>query len=149
MITETTATYNQSKLPVSVKKDDVITYTIRVYNEGQLDGYASEITDHLPEQLEFLPDDEENIANGWAYDENDIELRTIKTTHLAQDVDEENLIKAFNGTTLDYIDITVKCKVKTTVISGEKITNIADITGFTDKSGNEVTDSRTMAHNHL
>ena len=145
--TETTATYNQSKLPVSVKKDDVITYTIRVYNEGQLDGYASEITDHLPEQLEFLPDDEENIANGWAYDENDIKLRTIKTTHLAQDVDEENLIKAFNGTTLDYIDITVKCKVKTTVASGEKITNIADITGFTDKSGNEVTDRDSEKNN--
>lgn len=138
--TDTTATYNQSKLPVSVKKGDIVTYTIRVYNEGQLDGYASEITDHLPEQLEFLPEDEENIANGWAYDENDTELRTIRTTHLSKNIDEANVIKAFNGTTLDYKDITVKCKVKTTVTSGEKITNIADITEFTDKSGNEVTD---------
>ncbi len=145
--TATTATYNQPKLPVSVKKGDIVTYTIRVYNEGQLAGYASEITDHLPPQLEFLPDDKDNIANGWHYDENDATLRTIKTTHLSKDIDEENVINAFNGITLDYIDITVKCKVKTTVTSGEKITNIADITGFTDKSGNEVTDRDSEKNN--
>ncbi len=136
----TTATYNGPKTPVSVKVGDIVTYTIRVYNEGFVDGYASEITDHLPPQLEFLPEDEENIANGWYLDENDTSLRTIKTEHLSKKVNPDNLIVAFNGETLAYKDITVKCKVKNTVLSGDKITNIAEITGSTDKDDKSVTD---------
>ena len=31
-----------------------MTYTMRVYNEGNVAGYAKEITDYLPEQLEFI-----------------------------------------------------------------------------------------------
>ena len=136
----TTAIYNHPKVPLSVKVGDIVTYTIRVYNEGQLDGYAEEITDHLPPQLEFLPDDEDNLANGWYYDETDTSLRTIKTNHLSKAVDADNIIKAFDGETLDYVDITVKCRVKDTATSGEKITNIADITDFADKDGDEVVD---------
>ncbi len=136
----TTATYNHPKAPISVKIGDIVTYTIRVYNEGQFDGYATEITDHLPEMLEFIPEDEENIENGWVYDENDLSLRTIKTNHLSKDIDEDNIIKAFDGKTLDYKDITVKCRVKSTAVSGDKITNIADITDFTDKDGNLIID---------
>ena len=136
----TTAIYNHPKVPLSVKAGDIVTYTIRVYNEGQLDGYAEEITDHLPPQLEFLPDDEDNLANGWYYDETDTSLRTIKTNHLSKAVDADNIIKAFDGETLDYVDITVKCRVKDTATSGEKITNIADITDFADKDGDEVVD---------
>ena len=41
-----------SKDDVIVKHGDIVTYTIRVYNEGKLDGYASEITDNIPEYLE-------------------------------------------------------------------------------------------------
>ena len=136
----TTAIYNHPKVPLSVKVGDIVTYTIRVYNEGQLDGYAEEITDHLPPQLEFLPDDEDNLANGWYYDETDTSLRTIQTNHLSKAVDADNIIKAFDGETLDYVDITVKCRVKDTATSGEKITNIADITDFADKDGDEVVD---------
>lgn len=51
----TTATYNHSKTPVDVNTTDIITYTIRVYNEGELDGYASRIMDDIPEGLEFVP----------------------------------------------------------------------------------------------
>ena len=44
---ETTANYNHTKNPVSVEAGDIVTYTIRVYNEGQVDGYVDEIVDHL------------------------------------------------------------------------------------------------------
>ena len=54
--TSTTATYNHSKTPVAVKKGDIVTYTIRVYNEGNMDGYVGKITDYLPEELEFIND---------------------------------------------------------------------------------------------
>ena len=52
----TTATYNHNKKPVAVKPGDIVTYTIRVYNEGELDGYVGEITDYLPAELEFIND---------------------------------------------------------------------------------------------
>ncbi len=133
-----TAIYNHPKTPLQVKAGDIVTYTIRVYNEGELDGYATEITDYLPENLEFLKDDEENIANGWVYDENDINLRTVKTNHLSKDIDEEeNLIKAFDGKNLLYKEVSINCKVTKNVNSGDIITNIAEITNFTDKFGDE------------
>ena len=61
----TTAIYNHSKEPLSVKTSDKITYTIRVYNEGELNGYANEITDYLPAGLEFVEDDPINIQYEW------------------------------------------------------------------------------------
>lgn len=145
----TTATYDHPKVPLSVKAGDIITYTIRVYNEGRRDGYVKEITDYLPKELEFLPEDEENISNGWYYDENDITLRTIKTNHLSRETDTDNLVKAFDGITLSYQDITIKCKLKGDIISGQKITNIADITGFTDEDGKIVKDIDSQEKNIL
>ena len=51
----TTAEYVHPKDAVTVRKGDIVTYKIRVYNEGERDGYATEITDYLPEGLGFLP----------------------------------------------------------------------------------------------
>ncbi len=49
-----TATYKHSKEPVDVNTKDVVTYTIRVYNEGEISGYASRIMDDIPEGLELI-----------------------------------------------------------------------------------------------
>ena len=46
--------YDLNKEPVSVKKGDIVKYTLRIYNEGSIDGYASEITEDVPEGLEFI-----------------------------------------------------------------------------------------------
>ena len=62
---ETTAIYNHPKDPIEMQRGDIIIYTIRVYNEGSKDGYANEITDYLPEELEFLPDHEINQEYEW------------------------------------------------------------------------------------
>ena len=51
--TSTTATYNHPKNPIDMQRGDIVIYTIRVYNEGSMDGYANEITDYLPEELKF------------------------------------------------------------------------------------------------
>ena len=150
--TSTTAIYNHSKTPVAVKKGDIVTYTIRVYNEGEKDGYVGKITDYLPEELEFINDltnyPEEtkfNANNGWVIDSTN--TRRISTTKLAYSSNAAdatknatNLLTAFNGTTLDYIDVQVKCKVKETATSTRKITNLAQITAATDAEGKEVTD---------
>lgn len=51
----TTAEYVHPKDAVTVRKGDIVTYKIRVYNEGDRNGYATEVTDYLPEGLGFLP----------------------------------------------------------------------------------------------
>ena len=137
---ETTSVYNHPKKEVQVAKNDIITYTIRVYNEGQLDGYAEEVTDFLPEELEFLPDNVINKKYEWVLSEDG---RTITTDYLSkakETSDRENLIKAFDGEKLDYKDLQVACKVKNTAETNKKLTNIAAITEDADKNGKEIED---------
>ena len=49
----TTAEKVHPKNPLTVKTGDSVVYTIRVYNEGEIDGYAKEITDYLPSGLKL------------------------------------------------------------------------------------------------
>lgn len=64
--TATTATYNHPKTPVEVQKGDLVTYTIRVYNEELVNAYVKEIKDHLPSGIAYLPQHTKNIDNGWS-----------------------------------------------------------------------------------
>ena len=145
--TSNTAIYKHLKTPVKVDIGDIVTYTIRVYNEGELDGYVTEITDHLPEQLEYLINDSTNLKYGWKYDAGD--THTIKTNFLSNadgttsENPENNKIAAFNGTKLDYRDVQIRCKVVSTANMPKKITNIADITGCKDSEGNVIKNPST------
>lgn len=153
-----TATYKHTKEPLTVQVGDIVTYTIRVYNEGDVDGYVSEITDHLPEWLDFLPEDELNLQYLWQQDQEN--SRKI-TTSVAQkdsvtgetiyaDRDTKQLLSAYDGgTTLDYIDIQIKCKVNDKAVSDKLITNIADITGMQDESGADVTTDRDSTKDNV
>ena len=158
--TATTATYNHDKTPVSASNGDIVTYTIRIYNEGQLDGYVTEITDHLPEQLEFIVNDELNAKYGWTVSQDGRTVKTditsLTTTSSANrdniyagrtNVDDKVLLKAFDGTTLDYIDVQIRCKVKENIDLYEKITNIAEITGFADQNGDKIIDRDSQKDN--
>ena len=136
----TTAIYNHSKEPLSVKTSDKITYTIRVYNEGELDGYANEITDYLPAGLEFVEDDPINIQYEWVLGEDG---RTVTTDYLSKEketAERVNLIKAFDGTTLDYKDVQIVCKIKEGTITNIELTNIAEITEEVEENGNPAED---------
>ena len=157
----TTATYNHNKKPVAVKPGDIVTYTIRVYKEGELDGYVGEITDYLPAELEFINDVENypeetdfNAGYGWKIDASN--NRVIKTNKLAysseaadRDQNASNLIKAYNGTTLDYKEVKVKCRVKNSTESLKKITNLAQITQETDSKGGAVTDRDSVPNGNF
>ena len=147
--TDTTATYNHAKNPIKVNVGDIVTYTIRVYNEGNKNGYVSQITDHLPEGLEFIVDDEINIRYGWKLASSS-DLKTITTNFLSKDnetVDKQNIINAFDGSNLSYKDVQIRCKVVSVDPMPTKLTNIAEITGFTDEDGNEVTDRDSQKSN--
>ena len=144
----TTAIYNHTKKPVSVALGDVVIYTIRVYNEGTMDGYVNEITDHLPAQLEFLPDHEINKEYRWVQDSED--SRTIRTDYLSktnEQLEGSNELLAFNGRNISYQDVQVACKVIQTDPMPNKITNIADITDFSDDNGNKVVDRDSQEDN--
>ena len=63
--TITTVTKTHTKTPIQVKIGDTVLYTIRIYNEGDIDGYAKEITDYLPEGLTLKQNSAINTENGW------------------------------------------------------------------------------------
>ena len=125
--TDTTAIYRHSKEPVKIKLSDIVTYTIRVYNEGDIDGYADEIVDHLPEYLEYI-DNDFNKQYGWQLDPSDNTGRTIKTKYLSEQTNKANIIKKFDGKTLDYKELKIQTKIKSGVKPTKYLTDIAEIT---------------------
>ena len=125
--TDTTAIYRHSKEPVKIKISDIVTYTIRVYNEGDIDGYADEIVDHLPEYLEYI-DNDFNKQYGWQLDPSDNTGRTIKTNYLSDRTNKANIIKKFDGKTLDYKELKIQTKIKSGVKPTKYLTDIAEIT---------------------
>ena len=54
------------KTPVSVDIGDSVKYEIKIFNEStDLDGYAKEITDYLPDGLKFNISSDVNAKNNW------------------------------------------------------------------------------------
>ena len=139
----TTAIYNHTKEPVLVKQNDFIVYNLRVYNEGDIDGYASEIKDHLPPYLEFV-DGEFNKQYGWSISEDG---RTATTRYLENSkIDKAKKDKEGNYI-LAYKEVPIMCKVKENAKTSENITNIADITEYKDENKKDVTDRDSQADN--
>ena len=148
-----TAGYYHTKNPVTVKPGDTVVYSIRVYNEGYIDGYAKEITDYLPAGLEFIKDSQINKDNGWTATENQDGTTTVKTNKL-----QGELIKSSQGADgfLNYVAqksagnsvkepefskvVQIECKIKDDVQDSKLLVNVAEITnyGYTGEDGNYV-----------
>ena len=148
-----TATYYHTKNPVNVKPGDTIIYTIRVYNEGYIDGYAKQITDYLPAGLEFVKNSQINKDNNWIVTENEDGTTTVKTDKL-----KDTLIPAANGSEgfskycaqqsvgTDIKEpefsklVQIECKVKEDVKDSKLLVNVAEITnyGYNDEKGNYI-----------
>ena len=138
---ETTAIYNHTKDPVLVKRNSVIIYTIRVYNEGDISGYAEEVTDYLPEGLEFLPEHEINIQYEWQVSEDGRVVTTDYLSSAKETGDRQNEIQAFDGQTLDYKEVQIACRVKDNAESDVKLTNLAEITEDSDEDRDSTPDN--------
>ena len=145
--TSTTATYNHPKNPIDMQRGDIVIYTIRVYNEGSMDGYANEITDYLPEELEFLPDHEINQEYEWQVSSDGRHVTTDYLSKAKETSSRQNLLHAFNGTTLDYKDVQIACRIKDTAEVGKILTNLAEITESKDSDGNDVVDRDSETDN--
>lgn len=143
----TTAIYKHSKEPVIVETGDIVTYTIRVYNEGTLNGYVNEITDNIPEGLEFLPNSSINVSYKWKMLDANSEETTdlskasiIVTNYLSKETSSENELKAVSENedglkTLDYKDVQVQFKViaKAEKLKENIIKNEAQISEDSDR----------------
>ena len=142
----TTATYNHTKQPVKVKVGDYVEYTLRVYNEGSMDGYAKEDTN--------------KVTYGWTVSEDG---RTIKTNYLKDTklnalkkeirsvAGNSGIVSAIGMTEEIVLDSTAKmeenelkviCKVKDTIPFETNQTNIAEISLYGDKNGESLTVDR-------
>ncbi|MCI8654529.1 MAG: DUF11 domain-containing protein [Clostridia bacterium] len=157
--------YTHIKDPMIVHVGDTIIYTLRVYNEGDIDGYVQEVSDNIPEYLEFLPNHEINEEFEWEmYDaegnktDDVTKAVKVKTIHLAKGEGEEkgavlgtsqftaNLIKAFNPTTginatnPDYRDLKIAFKVEDPGSTEYIITNFAEISEDADEDGEPIDD---------
>ena len=158
-------TFAEVTTPVSVANNDLITYTIRVYNEGTEAGYAKEIMDDLPAGLEFVKDNEINKKYGWKlYDNNGNETSDLKqavsakTDYLSKEKSEarkENcLLNPFNKADgvdkVDYRDVQIVFKVVENAVktSDRVIVNTAEITDDSDKDGNSIDDVDSTPNNN-
>ena len=137
----TTAIYNHTKDPVLVNRNSVIVYTIRVYNEGDMAGYAEKITDYLPEGLTFLPEHEINLQYEWQVSEDGRIVTTDYLSSAKETTDRQNEIQAFDGQTLDYKEVQIACQVKDNVESNVKLTNLVEITEDSDEDRDSTPDN--------
>ncbi len=155
---DTTATFTMSKEPVLVKAGDLVTYTFRIYNEGYVDGYAEEISEDIPEGLEFMGDsataetEAEQAAvrqnKEWGWEEKD--SYTIKTAYLSRQKNQSgNLIKAFGAnpdgsrkefSTENYKEVSVIFRVKEDAPVDDILINEACISQDADSEGKDVDD---------
>ena len=154
-----TAGYYHTKEAVNVKKDDIVTYTIQVFNEGYVKGYATEITDYLPKGLEFVKDSQINKDNGWTVIENADGTSIVKTNKLANTLLNENQLQKFllsEETKTWNASVKIQCRVTSEPkYEVQYLTNRAEITQdkavSIDDNGNEtvlnVTDRDSKPNN--
>ncbi|HBC84516.1 MAG TPA: hypothetical protein DCZ30_03550, partial [Clostridiales bacterium] len=152
-----TAGYYHTKNPITVKPGDTIIYTIRVYNEGYIDGYAKEITDYLPEGLEYIENSEINKNNNWEITKNEDGTLVVKTDKLKNELIPA--VKGAQGILAYYTKISsgekyveppfskevqIECKVKEDVQDSKLLVNVAEITnyGYNDEKGNYIEASK-------
>ena len=156
--TEYTATYTHLGTPITVKHGDVVKYKIRIYNEGDIDGRASIVTDYLPDGLELAQNSSINTKYRWTTTDG----KTITTDYLknkgivipkfnktqsdfsaTEDVKFQRSTASYGGINngLYYTELEVECVVAANVGANDKdLINFAEITGYEDNNGNAVTD---------
>lgn len=150
---EYTATYTHPKDKQKVETGDIVTYKIRVYNEGQVDGTATEVTDYLPAGLELVAESTINTKYGWKTGEQITLKDGSKVTPITSNYLKDTTIKAFDKTKtsettegiwqkaekgeggLYYADLEVECKVVAIASGTEQ--NLRNIVAITADSGDD------------
>ena len=125
--------YSKISTNILVKKDDKITYTINVYNEGDTAGKANKIKVYLPDGIELAQNDETNTEYNWQ-----VEETTEKGTIISSNYLSEKTIPAYRGEgKTEYEEIEVVC----TLTKEEKnylstIAELAESNDYDSKNNN-------------
>lgn len=137
----TTAIYNHTKEPVEVSKSDYIVYMIRVYNESDIDGYASEIKDYLPNGLEYV-DNDFNKSYDWKLSEDG---RCVTTTYLDGHIISKTVKNSKGSIVISYKEVPIMCRVSDTARG--KITSVANISVYKDENKKVINDRDSASNN--
>ena len=146
--------YDHTKDPVEVENGNIVIYTLRIFNEGEIAGYANKVKDDVPEGLEFLPENEINKEYRWVQS---TDKNSIETDYLSKEQEQTegaNLIKAFDkeaGITdknPDYRDLKIAFKVTEPNTSDRIIVNTAEITDDRDDNNDPVEDKDSTPNNN-
>ena len=146
--------YDHTKDPVEVENSNVVTYTIRVYNEGLLDGYAKEIKDDIPAGLKFLANNPINREYRWQESEDGQSVVTDYLSKEQEKNDGDNLLKAYDpekGLTEnnpDYRDVKIAFEVTEPNTSDRILVNTAEIKDDSDSSGDPIDDIDSTPNNN-
>lgn len=166
--------YVHDKTPLEVSNNDIVTYTLRIYNEGTMNGYAEEVKDDIPEGLEFLPNDTINKDYMWKMyykdesgnlveTEDANEATVIKTPYLSKangikegQVGNQNTIRAFDRTQMDepeYKEVKVAFRVVEKSIPTENtkriIINTAEISKDSDYDEDSIPDNDILEEDDI
>lgn len=134
LATSTNATYTTDKTPILVEQGDIVKYTIRVYNEGDLAGYAEEVADYIPEGLGFIVNHKVNTDNYWSItDAIKNGAETVKLSSIKNASKNVKLEDFENTQSLDDVEV-VKglAKITSNKLSSDSKSNI--IEGFDSKT---------------
>lgn len=158
---QTTAEYYHPKKAVSVSAEDIVTYTIRLYNEGEIPAYIKEVRDYLPTWLQIdITDtrgywrvvDEDNpsvykttpyceiVGAGGLLDyeaikkEAETDSSALYLSNIKIPAAKKNTdenAKPEESYILSYVDIEIRCKVKKETPKEIAQTNIAEVIKMT------------------
>ena len=127
----TTLFKRHSKKEISLNKGDKVSFTIRVYNEGNAAGRVSKVYAYLPRGLKMTN------KNTWIteYVDNDGYTKISNTSLSLED------INPYSNKNLDYKDIKLECEVTLdSSIENVPLKIVAEIGKITDTTGNIVQD---------
>lgn len=118
--------YLHTKYPVSVDKNDSITYAIRVYNEDNKPGKVNKVRVYLQDGLVLDEASSVNTQYGWEEEQSTEQGKIISTNYLST-----KTINAYPGSGRpEYEEIQVVCKV--TKDETKTVTNIAELVESND-----------------
>ncbi|MBR4261074.1 MAG: leucine-rich repeat protein [Clostridia bacterium] len=118
--------YQHTKYPVSIDKDDLVTYSIRIYNEDDKVGIVKKVNVYLQDGLELVKTNNVNTEYGWEEKETTNQGTIITTEYL-----NDKEINTYSGSGRpDFEEIQLVCKVKNN--NYKTVTNIVEIVESND-----------------
>lgn len=142
--------YSQTKKPIEVKIGDYVLYTIRIYNEGAIDGTATIIKDYLPQGLEYVSNNVVNNQYNWKMLDKDGKVtdNSKDAIFIATDYLDGSVIPAYSGEgSPTYLEVKVVLKVTADAEKEGRLVNIAFIAGDNIEDRDSTPDNTILPDN--